>query len=383
MQQRYDLQGYDLHDLGYFRWKRPKDGFLWVDNFDWADNFQWGNWTSSWFLYPEEAELEPKDEPITALIGLASNVLNKPLKEDFRREVQYKAPLLVPKELVDKNGQGFYAIEYCYPMEEEGALFLKFSRLNPESCEDILAFANRWGKLFSDDDEGFFFVNNVHVKRTPNGGLEWGIGRQLFVRLDSYREWAKEIVHMKRLVSVWEMIQEAEKDTDNHIRPLVRWDERNKRILFTYENWVVVITKNAVEYEAIPNGDYIAALRFFLMKEINRKLDKNHVRFRLLWDVKKQRIKPHVVPTNLLGAMYYQFYQAVTREKKFKRCVVCGQWEQVEQSNWLYHKHCGNTWRSRKKRGLDAIRRGKKTPTQVALELGVSEEEVLGWLQSL
>jgi len=376
VQQRY--QGYGYHELSRFIWKRPKDGFVWVDNFDWADNFQWGDWSTS-ILSPDFLTMfEPSERPITTVVGFKKqdSFFSISFEGEFKDAVRRAGPFLVPKEFVNNGGKGYYAESYS-PLEEK-RLFTQFADLNPGNREDILKFANQWGNLFSLKDEGFLFLTGLKVQRMADGEISCTPGNGV-LHLDSFKEWHREIWHMKRLRFIWDLIQDAEnKGLDSHIRPFVRWDEKNKRVWF---NNGVIIHEN--EYEAVEKGDCVAALQFFLMKSINEKLRKNPVHLRLLWDKKEQRIKPHAVPTNLLGAMYYQFYQAVTGEEKFKRCVVCGQWEHVERSNWLYHKHCGGTWRSRKKRGLDAIRRGKKTPAQVALELGVSEEEVLGWLQSL
>jgi len=138
---------------------------------------------------------------------------------------------------------------------------------------------------------------------------------------------------------------------------------------------------NEFDYEFIKGNDYVAAARYLLTREINSKLSKNKVRFRLLWDRKRQDSKPHAVAVNLLGAMYYQFYDAVRSGRHFKKCVVCGKWERVERSTWLYHDSCGSTWRNRKRRVLEAVRKGKKTTAQLAVELGVDAATVEAWIK--
>ena len=55
-------------------------------------------------------------------------------------------------------------------------------------------------------------------------------------------------------------------------------------------------------------------------------------------------LKQGQVPENLLAAMWYQFLQTITGEKKFKRCAVCNNWEDVtyKKATWKQHPECGN-----------------------------------------
>ncbi|MBT9282302.1 MAG: hypothetical protein KM312_08540 [Hydrogenibacillus schlegelii] len=377
---KYELENAEFHTLGFFRQPRPKAGFVWVDNFDWAKNLRYGGWVPSIDVLALKASKLFRDEggPYVALFGLETfmhrltvNVLNGE-PPDFETAAKEDGPYLLPRALVDSGGMDDGEWERTAPLEERPTLFLEFAKLKANNPEALLTFAKRWGAL-----------------RPMSAGYRLFVERKtetLIFPIETMQDWQKEIQNMKRLVKLWGMLKEAEEmEYDKELKQHFSWDKARKRIYYEYvaENWSwsTTVTFNEIEYESIREGDYVAAARYLLMKEINFKLSENKVRFQLLWDRKKRNAKPHAVAVNLLGAMYYQFYEAVRDKRHFKQCIVCGKWEAVDRATWRYHPSCGSTYRSRKRRGIEAIRSGKKTVEQVAEELGVAVDEVQMWLE--
>jgi hypothetical protein len=49
-------------------------------------------------------------------------------------------------------------------------------------------------------------------------------------------------------------------------------------------------------------------------------------------------------PTSLLSSMWYQLALATKSKTEFRRCEICGQWEDMDghRTNWTKHKQCAN-----------------------------------------
>lgn len=57
-------------------------------------------------------------------------------------------------------------------------------------------------------------------------------------------------------------------------------------------------------------------------------------------------------PSSLLATMWFQVFQAVSGEKRFKRCAVCQKWEDVtvKKETWKSHPECSSRERVRRYR---------------------------------
>lgn len=378
---KYKLENAEFHSLGFFRQFKPKDGFVWADNFDWAKNFRYGGWVPSIDVLPLKAsELFRHDEDGTYVVlfgvktpmhRLRKNVLNSE-PPDFETTVMEDRPFLLSSEFVASGGMDDGEWEQTTPLEDRPALFLEFANLKADNPAGLLSFAKRYGALRPMSAKYHLFVEQLT--------------ETLFFPIETMQDWKEEIHEMKRLVELWEMIKKAEEmEYDKDLKQYFIWDRSRKRIYYKHDagksSELDPVTFNEIEYEFIREGDYVAVARYFLMKGINLKLSENKVRFQLLWDRKKRKAKPHAVSGNLLGAMYYQFYEAARAKRYFKQCIVCEKWEFVDRPTWRYHDSCGNTYRSRKQRAIKAIRSGKKTVEQVAVEFGETVDEVQKWLE--
>lgn len=88
---------------------------------------------------------------------------------------------------------------------------------------------------------------------------------------------------------------------------------------------------------------------------INDQLHTYKVYPMLILDA-KNRFKQSFVPSNVIAAIWMQFLQIFTGERKYKQCELCGLWADVTDSraNWRYHISCYNThrtqeWRKKQK----------------------------------
>ena len=107
-------------------------------------------------------------------------------------------------------------------------------------------------------------------------------------------------------------------------------------------------------------GDCLLPARYLLQRKINEKLKTYSTQPRLLMNEQNQ-LEAYLYPGSLLAALWFQFYQVVVGEKKLKRCVVCGKWQDLtdrtekQRERWTRHAKCANMlrqrkWRERRKR---------------------------------
>jgi hypothetical protein len=115
--------------------------------------------------------------------------------------------------------------------------------------------------------------------------------------------------------------------------------------------------------ERFVRGDVILPAQTAVQLLVNRQLSKHPVRPMLLMD-KKNALKQYFVPENLLAAMWFQLFQGLSGERKFKKCSVCHLWEDVteKRANWSRHPECAGRIRTRKYREKlkEAAKSGEK-----------------------
>jgi hypothetical protein len=97
----------------------------------------------------------------------------------------------------------------------------------------------------------------------------------------------------------------------------------------------------------------------FVAVEINRYLREN-VSPQLLADELGQ-FRSYVRPFNLVGAIWYQMFQAYCGEQKVARCSVCHSWMTFERTTKSMHRRCANRRRQQIVREKKAKQNVKKT----------------------
>src|SRR5262249_8336946 len=93
----------------------------------------------------------------------------------------------------------------------------------------------------------------------------------------------------------------------------------------------------------------------------------------------------HLVPVSLLAAFWLQFGQAISENKRLRRCAACNRWFEVAPPlNRTSRHYCGEACRSRayRNRKEQAVRMAGlgKTPQEIAEVLASTVGTVEGWL---
>jgi hypothetical protein len=131
-------------------------------------------------------------------------------------------------------------------------------------------------------------------------------------------------------------------------------------------------------------GDRVGAARFVAQRLINEGLDPN-TRARLVFDAEAKRFNRHIVPRNLLGAIWIQTAAMAEGGRNYGRCEQCRGWFVVSpEINRADRAYCSDrcrhkAYRDRRQRARELHAKGMTAP-KIAGELGSDSETVRGWL---
>lgn len=249
------------------------------------------------------------------------------------------------------------------PLDNSG-LFLEFAELDI-TREAIQGFANDHGLLkrkqsyitprIAQKKGSRKAIPKVAHADVIHGDMKYGM-----VYGEPYSLWAKEIVDMKLAVTIYEAL-------DGDIKALegiIIWAPENDVVRLEYHygknerHYLLASTTYRHDFfERIKPGDIDLPARLALQGLINRKLNLYPARPRLLFD-QSNNLEPYIVPSNLLSAIWFQVLQAAAGEKAYRRCRVCGFWEDItnRNKNWKAHAACANKdrvyeWRKKQAMG--------------------------------
>ncbi|MFC0472502.1 hypothetical protein ACFFHM_18955 [Halalkalibacter kiskunsagensis] len=359
----------EFRDLAFFSWQVPVYGFKWDDE-----------------------SVPPKR-------------IVHGIEEKISQKEYVSSPLLV------ENPETIIEMSY-FPFEDCPTLFLQFADTET-TLDGIIAFANKFGKLWTNHGfllnvEEIIFMPSVEISsKEEQYKLIFPTSKEKkysYIIGEPFSYWATEIKLMKNATRLWGWLQNEEVgklsqvinwydngggfnvalgELDN-IKLFRKLPKEEQRFCFDYDISFRDYNRTNSKHimESTKPGEILLPARIALIDIINKKLEQSPVHHRILLDEKNEP-KQYVVPDNLLSAMWFQFYQSLTGEKKYKRCAVCQLWENVteKRTDWLYHNSCGNTFRVRKSRGIRDILKNKKSIEEVASHCGVSPKLVREWLE--
>lgn len=199
------------------------------------------------------------------------------------------------------------------PMEEHPALYRIFAGVK-DTREGILEFANRYGSL-----EG-----NV---------TEWVMLSNRRAQGESLEAWRREIVAMRHVVEVWDMISKIKKDI-KALSQYVRWSsgEEQEKIYFFRpgggENSLFANQASPVTwFEPIEQGDVIKPARYFISELINRHLH-GRVAAEMLWASEANDghgdTPLYFLANGLIATLWLQAARAIDTKKHYHNCDICG-----------------------------------------------------------
>lgn len=219
---------------------------------------------------------------------------------------------------------GLQMVKFYAPLKDEPALFKTFADTEPTE-EGILAFANRYGLLGPGADDLGEFVELLG----PEGAF-LGYGERFSI-------WAAEIEALKEM----ERLREAAVNGDMaYLRACILWDRDGKAVRYERPDGRgggIIATEVAGpgrlddRLRWLTPGDLALPALFYVQTRVNKKL-AGHASPRLLYgerrDGRRRSVEfaLHVVPTDLLGALWLELALAVAEKREYRRCAQCGKW---------------------------------------------------------
>lgn len=207
------------------------------------------------------------------------------------------------------------------------ALFREFAELSPTG-DAIREFAGRYGDLF----------NQWDISHTVVRGKRWVGGTSL-------DRWKAKIGDMRRLVDMWDQIQDGGRHGELK-KVIVRTENE---ICYKRGSTTDVTLARGSALSRFNPKDVLLPARCALQYEINKRLTDTETPTLIIptltWTPDwHQRIV--FKPCNLLAEMFMRFAQAVTGEFRLKQCAVCDEYFQVGLGGKRRHKKtCGSKCR--------------------------------------
>jgi hypothetical protein len=288
--------------------------------------------------------------------------------------------LTVGREPAVRGGGG----QTYNPLEEHTGLFRVFADTEP-SRDDIKAFAERFGSLGGDTRTWVALYDEPR-----NGGYAgaWS---------EAYTAWCGEIVDMHRSVDLWEAARRGETEelgrkicwTDDHSRvdfnthPGLMPSERMQLGQASFSSPIAERGDGILE-RFVP-GDLVQPALFYVQRLVNQHL-RTRVSPRLLWDEHETRLRLHLVPEGLVGALWLQFASAIENDREFRRCAECNIWFELAPGTARSDKlYCSNACRTKayRRRRADALRLNAEGHPieQIAEQIHADVESVHSWIQ--
>ena len=204
------------------------------------------------------------------------------------------------------------------PLTDATGLFRTFALAKPTKA-GVLAFANEYGLLGT---ERYLDPDPREVPDAMAG--EQVVGERL-------SDWIAHILVMKDAVDVWDLV--ATRD-----EPGLKKLQRSRK-LFTKPPAHRLAEPAAVEpqhdaytadgfdrlgYYQSPRSVSLSDAWDFVMDAITQHLEETGVEMTMKWDRAQRTGRFYIAPRSLLAAMWVQFAEAVSEQKTYERCRLCG-----------------------------------------------------------
>jgi hypothetical protein len=216
----------------------------------------------------------------------------------------------------------------------------------------------------------------------------------------------QEILAMRKCVRLWDM---ASNNKTEGLKKYIRWRADAGVLSVVYDGGADlppdrpapepdVIASESVYPELrgqMSPDDVVTPAVLYIETVTNEHLD-GRVTSRLLGNLEKKDLALYVVPRDLIGSIWLQFAEAVSGNKEFERCEVCGTWfeksgrgrsrKDTDRKGRSDRQYCSarckqEAYRQRKATALELHAQGK-TAREIAQQVGTTAKTVNGWIAS-
>lgn len=253
---------------------------------------------------------------------------------DIGKPCDEKPPFLIPIPGANDGSEIYPQQRYFDPISEKPSLFLEFVNVEPTK-DGFLAFANKYGCV----------TDNISILTDKNDGY--------LVKACSLNKWKQEQSELNEILQLWYAILHSRNGTSAPIRTTnaeKTYSLRDLILVYKYQDDLFryefqcknLIFKKSASVHSEQHAGLLRPAESILSKCINRKLEFSKISPQLMQDENRNFI-PYLVPADLSSAMWYQLYLWISGDKSFKRCPVCGFWEDTTglRADWKEHRECG------------------------------------------
>ena len=263
------------------------------------------------------------------------------------------------------------------PLTLRVPLCFQFAETKPTK-EAIIKFANEWGEL--GEQAEFVFPDDCN-------GME-SKGETLIF-------WEESIGEVRRAVRLWQAVQDKNQSL---LECELRFEEVQERALpcWVYTEPLLNPHENAAlpfEYRGFiedrrfplpPKRNHSFVAMCFVQSWLNKNLKDRCGPF-LVWHTERKDFCLRVLPTSLIGAIWWQFARMVAGETSFRPCKICGKPLEIASGAFRVDREfCSSACRQKdhrakmsKARELAAV---GVSPVKIAKAIGTTKESILNWL---
>jgi hypothetical protein len=194
---------------------------------------------------------------------------------------------------------------------------------------------------------------------------------------------------MRLAVQLWRWVERRDSAA---LRRVLHWEKRGVFTGWVYyeepkpepgKPFAFIKAPQGVPFHA---GDAFTPAGFLVQRRINDGL-RGNTSTALLWDVRQHKRVLRIVPTTLLGALWWQFARVIAGEAKYRECPICH--EPMEISSGSNGKNanvvfCSSACRQEnhraKVKAARALKAEGKTVRQIAKHFDTTPDTIQNWL---
>jgi hypothetical protein len=275
------------------------------------------------------------------------------------------------------------------PFAPESALYRRFAE-TPPSREGILGFVNEYGLLGAGPLSSLRRGDATPPKVDP-------------VELTELY-WARQIRALKELVDLVDLCDRGDEDG---LSNLVRWNNKQSKVTYypprlghfdlskdpaDLEVVIAVARWHDDESHKSPLGDLFSRFTpgdailpalVHVQREVDKRINDNGIRPRLLWDDGRLHIR--CIPETLLQALWLGFADSLRDKFSYTFCGACGGWVRIgRKGSRKDRQYCSDACRAqaqreRRQSAYDMHLQGK-TIQEIAQDVGSQPEVVERWI---
>ena len=227
------------------------------------------------------------------------------------------------------------------PLQQTG-LFRTFIDLRGSSDGKILDFADQHGFLLAGEQREMLIRADLSEAKCER------IGSYFYLHGERLLLWRNEIRDMRQLVEVWDALRS--KDSAALANKVHRTQSKTtERVTVWFGNKIVAPRQSHPDrLGRIPKDDILIPSMYFLLDQMAVKIEANPLKAATNWSPgQKEPPQPQLEAVSLCGALWLQFWHAVTGDHDYRRCEQCMRWFEVGANTRADAKYCRDACKSR------------------------------------